>query len=94
MTIIILFIVYITGIFVYIEQVSFDSLGITLSFNNSSITPKVARRALLWPILLVLQVIRSIILMFCELLNLLFLVFGYTEYENSKFCKFINEKLK
>ena len=81
-SIIILFIIYIVGILIYTEHAS---------FNNINVTPRVARKSLLWPVLFVLWIVKPI---FCKLLNFLFLVFGYTEYKNSKFYKFMNEKLE
>lgn len=78
---IMLFIIYIVGIWVYIENASFYSI---------TITPKNARIGLLWPILIILLFIIVIISVFCSLLNFLFLVFGYCTFQESKFYKFID----
>lgn len=71
---------YITGIIFYIEVIK----------NIKELTPKIARRSLIWPILLIMTCINWLLYVVNGVLVFLFMLVGFN-YNNTKMHQTINK---
>lgn len=84
--------VYIVGIRIHVNYMTTRiRSGIC---HDREVVPRDMRISLLWPVLSIFWLLKLIILMFFNSLNLFLVLFGYTKYKNSGFYKFVNEKLE